>query len=726
MHTMPAKSKRPAFNELDNLMDGIEAFIGNSGTLSDLEAETSEDAFGNTVLYSESNNKNLVSNTAIDENDSEPNADGDLVNESVSIVDSGAVSKDQKDIEHSESDELQDDDKSPVSEAKESEATEINENSVSEAKKSPISKVNKAAVAEGSGSLVDEANENLATEARKGPVSEASEKPAMEARKSPVSEANEKPVDEAGEFIESEAKKSLISEANENAASGTESSPVSEANEDAAFEGEKNSIAETNKIRIIVKEGQNDTEHPVTVHRDASTDEVHPKIFDKIIDNASAEPLITETASVTNQPDGFDSETAIEPKVTRNSADIKHNTVNDHDLEPSHNVSASPTDENDPLQNSPIESSKAAKPVQDKSIVIPIKVSSDEKIETPPKDVTSQPLSSEPQDEETSAQQSPPKSGLVTLKNLAENSTIPEKEASLRAEKQGLFTLEELSKPNQNAEEPATEKKFTVPEQNVSGDAQCSPKTLQELAQTTPQEMNSLIGDDDEKSLEKAPENHGSLFTLNDLHPNTQEKSLIDPGFKDTLSSYEDKAIVTLKDLTEKRSDLTAGSPKDAPLDLLPNDTDHSDDTPAAASSTVAAVAAEIEDLLREMQEEEPSKLPQTTSFIPTAQESTTTKEIRELLKDEPVYVYTSLAGGGYLMPSRTNRLAQILTANQVTFTYRDLGTDDEARQVWKRHGRGRSLPAVVRGRDDIVGNWEEMDDANEEYRVRELIYETL
>ncbi|SSD61707.1 uncharacterized protein SCODWIG_03468 [Saccharomycodes ludwigii] len=100
--------------------------------------------------------------------------------------------------------------------------------------------------------------------------------------------------------------------------------------------------------------------------------------------------------------------------------------------------------------------------------------------------------------------------------------------------------------------------------------------------------------------------------------------------------------------------------------------------------------------------------------------------EISDYLSKQPVYIYTSLAGGGFHMPSRTNRLAQILTANRIPFTYRDLGTDEEAKKVWKRYSRGRMLPGVVRGKDDIIGNWEEIEDANEEYRLRELIYETL
>lgn len=103
-----------------------------------------------------------------------------------------------------------------------------------------------------------------------------------------------------------------------------------------------------------------------------------------------------------------------------------------------------------------------------------------------------------------------------------------------------------------------------------------------------------------------------------------------------------------------------------------------------------------------------------------------TKEEIIEMLKDEPVYIYTSLAGGGFMMPQRTNKLATILTANRVPFTYRDLGTDDEARGVWRRYSNGRVPPGVVRGKDDIIGNWEEIEEANEDYKVRELIYETI
>lgn len=99
-------------------------------------------------------------------------------------------------------------------------------------------------------------------------------------------------------------------------------------------------------------------------------------------------------------------------------------------------------------------------------------------------------------------------------------------------------------------------------------------------------------------------------------------------------------------------------------------------------------------------------------------------EELRKYLESQPVYVFTSLAGGMQIM-TRTNRVATILKANGVHFEYRDLGTDEAAKKIWKRGADGRTLPGVVRG-DDFVGNWQQLEDANEEYRVREILYETL
>lgn len=56
-------------------------------------------------------------------------------------------------------------------------------------------------------------------------------------------------------------------------------------------------------------------------------------------------------------------------------------------------------------------------------------------------------------------------------------------------------------------------------------------------------------------------------------------------------------------------------------------------------------------------------------------------EEIRKHLEAQPIYIFTSLAGGMQIMP-RTNRLATILQANGIKFEYRDLGTDEEAKKI--------------------------------------------
>lgn len=102
--------------------------------------------------------------------------------------------------------------------------------------------------------------------------------------------------------------------------------------------------------------------------------------------------------------------------------------------------------------------------------------------------------------------------------------------------------------------------------------------------------------------------------------------------------------------------------------------------------------------------------------FVPKVEKMT--------FEDEPVYLYTSFAGG-FQVTTRTNRLVTILTANRIKFEYRDLGTDEEAKKVWRRYSAGKTLPGIVRGKDDFIGNWQDIEEANEDYRVRSLIYET-
>lgn len=99
-------------------------------------------------------------------------------------------------------------------------------------------------------------------------------------------------------------------------------------------------------------------------------------------------------------------------------------------------------------------------------------------------------------------------------------------------------------------------------------------------------------------------------------------------------------------------------------------------------------------------------------------------EELRKHLQSLPIYLFTSLAGGMQII-QKTNRLATILQGNGIKFEYRDLGTDEEAKKLWRRYAQGKTLPGVFRG-DDFIGNWQYIDEVNEDYRLHEVLYEAL
>ncbi|OBA20157.1 hypothetical protein METBIDRAFT_45219 [Metschnikowia bicuspidata var. bicuspidata NRRL YB-4993] len=118
---------------------------------------------------------------------------------------------------------------------------------------------------------------------------------------------------------------------------------------------------------------------------------------------------------------------------------------------------------------------------------------------------------------------------------------------------------------------------------------------------------------------------------------------------------------------------------------------------------------------------------PAETAGVPAEKEEdfeVSAEELRQHLESLPVYLYTSLAGGMQII-TRTNRLATILQANGIKFEHRDLGTDEEAKKLWRRYAQGKTLPGVVRG-DDFIGNWEFIEEVNEDYRLKEVLHETL
>ena len=214
---------------------------------------------------------------------------------------------------------------------------------------------------------------------------------------------------------------------------------------------------------------------------------------------------------------------------------------------------------------------------------------------------------------------------------------------------------------------------------------------------------------------------------------NEPEESVVN----NELEKKDDSVAELNLDPTEETTGLNIGVEETTGLDIKPDEPTEKEIPVTDGKFTKKSlddIFAETDAFLKELEFVDDSELNNLLNPSQNNKKTTTTtnkktiskSDIRKLYENEPIYIYTSLAGGGFHMIPRTNRLATILQANQIKFTYRDLGTDDEARKVWKTHGKGRTLPGVVRGANDIIGNWEEIDDLNEDYRVQEAIYETL
>ena len=206
----------------------------------------------------------------------------------------------------------------------------------------------------------------------------------------------------------------------------------------------------------------------------------------------------------------------------------------------------------------------------------------------------------------------------------------------------------------------------------------------------------------------------GPIVTAADIHvEKAEEKENVDQAEEEhTRDSIGEAEPVFSKDLHINESKDANFNEKESKLEdlVLESKDDES---------------KEIESKEPQVSEEISSKEPQVHDDLDDLDDlDVSPDEIRKHLESLPIYVYTSLAGGMQIM-QKTNRLATILQANGIKFEYRDLGTDEAAKKIWKRSSNGRLLPGVVRD-EDIIGNYVEIDEANEEYRLHELLYETL
>ncbi|AGO09996.1 AaceriAAR006Wp [[Ashbya] aceris (nom. inval.)] len=266
---------------------------------------------------------------------------------------------------------------------------------------------------------------------------------------------------------------------------------------------------------------------------------------------------------------------------------------------------------------------------------------------------------------------------------------------------------------------PSAELDLDVPGQTVTrsdlSQFTCSGPTTEELSSPKLTEPASAVSDNPPKFQQKgtADADETGKVLLTDQVPAVKGPDVL-VGQKSSKNSPAKEPGMSHARTSSPTAE--AGS-KISPLSPLPNSPKLSAAHPNSAEPTAAPASArhditkEIDDFMLELG---------LTDDSATKLLATLDAEASSELKNKPVYLLTSLAGGGFHMPSRTNRLATILTANHIDFQYRDCGSDDAARSQWKRQGRGRSLPAIMVG-DSVVGNWHEFDEANEEWKVRQL-----
>ena len=129
--------------------------------------------------------------------------------------------------------------------------------------------------------------------------------------------------------------------------------------------------------------------------------------------------------------------------------------------------------------------------------------------------------------------------------------------------------------------------------------------------------------------------------------------------------SEEQPLDIKKKEVVETKDDLATEKPKDV--------------EPAISSTTKETTKPEV------LETEKPK--PAVADDDDLDDLDISPEEIRKHLESQPVYIFTSLAGGMQVI-LRSNNLAAILQGNGIKFEYRDLGTDEEA----KRFGRDKLM----------------------------------
>jgi hypothetical protein len=95
-----------------------------------------------------------------------------------------------------------------------------------------------------------------------------------------------------------------------------------------------------------------------------------------------------------------------------------------------------------------------------------------------------------------------------------------------------------------------------------------------------------------------------------------------------------------------------------------------------------------------------------------------------DLLKweqDKNLYVFTSLSSGSSHIVTATNRIETILRSARIPFTYVDTATNDSAKALFQRRGKGKKLPFLVK-EGFVIGDLDQVEEWNEFGELKEAI----
>jgi hypothetical protein len=65
--------------------------------------------------------------------------------------------------------------------------------------------------------------------------------------------------------------------------------------------------------------------------------------------------------------------------------------------------------------------------------------------------------------------------------------------------------------------------------------------------------------------------------------------------------------------------------------------------------------------------------------------------------QDKALYLFTSLTAGSSHVISATSRIETILKAARIPFSYIDTATNESAKKLYQRRGKGKKLPLLVK-----------------------------